>query len=507
MTDTPIDLPVGLRWVKLVCRLGRLVTDSAADVDAYPDLLPVGGTLTLTATPARVRIQEADGQWRSVDVAGRTYTIRADGELVDNEGRVGVYIPDPASLLVEPQGYAITAVVKPTGGKEWRVTVAGSTVLPDVVDLVAVSSVGSVSPNVTASFDARLYALEQGSGVDVSQAVEDYLTANPPAGSGSGVTATDTPTAPAEGESASYLVTSAVSWPAGLVWSTDPDGGTAPTITGTALVSLFTVDGTTRAIMGATFPAIPDTTAPSIPTGLTATATGSTTVNLAWSASTDAVGVTGYEYRIGSGSAVDAGAGLTETVTGLTASTLYSFTVRAYDAAGNRSDWSTAATVTTDAPPADTTNPTPGTLAASAITDTGFTLTVTGASDETALHAEPYAFSTDNGATYSAWQASNVYAASGLDPETEHTCAHQVRDAALNVATGSSIPVTTEAASGPTGVLFSDDFNRADGALGSDWVAPRSTGEVVSNQAAIVYPNSQSHIIYTAAADRASTLR
>ena len=182
MTEpTPIDLPVGLRWVKLVCRLGTLVTDSAADADAHPDLLPVGGTLTLAASPSRVRIQEDDGRWRSVEVAGRTYTIRADGELVDNEGRVGVWIPDPASLLVEPQGYAITAVVKPTGGTEWRVTVGGGTVLPDVVDLVAVSSVGPVAPSVTASVDARLYALETGGGVDVSQIVEDYLVANPPA--------------------------------------------------------------------------------------------------------------------------------------------------------------------------------------------------------------------------------------------------------------------------------------------------------------------------------------
>ena len=61
---TPLDLPVGLRWVKLVCRLGQLVTDSAADVDAHPDLLPVKGTLTLTASPSRVRVQEADGRWR-----------------------------------------------------------------------------------------------------------------------------------------------------------------------------------------------------------------------------------------------------------------------------------------------------------------------------------------------------------------------------------------------------------------------------------------------------------
>ena len=92
-----------------------------------------------------------------------------------------------------------------------------------------------------------------------------------------------------------------------------------------------------------------DVVAPTTPTGLTATAASSTSVNLAWTASTDAVGVTGYEYRIDGGTAVDAGAGVAETVTGLTASTEYDFEVRAYDAAGNRSGWSSVATETTDA--------------------------------------------------------------------------------------------------------------------------------------------------------------
>ena len=96
-------------------------------------------------------------------------------------------------------------------------------------------------------------------------------------------------------------------------------------------------------------------------------------------------------------------------------------------------------------PPPDTTLPTPGTLAAPAIMSSGFTLTVTGASDETALHATPYAFSTDNGDTYSAWQASNVYAASGLTAETPYACIHKVRDAAGNVATGTAITTTTTA--------------------------------------------------------------
>lgn len=98
----------------------------------------------------------------------------------------------------------------------------------------------------------------------------------------------------------------------------------------------------------------PDITAPTVPTGLDAVATSDTTISLSWNASTDAVGVTGYRYRIGGGTPVDAGAGTTEVVSGLTASTSYTFEVSAYDAAGNHSGWSTPDSATTDADPAET---------------------------------------------------------------------------------------------------------------------------------------------------------
>ena len=175
-----------------------------------------------------------------------------------------------------------------------------------------------------------------------------YPGSSAPAGASSAITADDTPAAPAEGESASYFVTSAVVWPAGLVWSTDPDGGVAPGITVSALVSLFTVGGVTYAVSGATFPEPPDTIAPSIPANLTATAASELSIALAWDPSTDNVAVTGYEYSIDGGAAVDAGAGIAKIVNSLAPSTLYSFTVRAYDDAGNRSDWSSAASATTD---------------------------------------------------------------------------------------------------------------------------------------------------------------
>ncbi|GIH23314.1 hypothetical protein Aph01nite_16240 [Acrocarpospora phusangensis] len=89
-----------------------------------------------------------------------------------------------------------------------------------------------------------------------------------------------------------------------------------------------------------------DTTAPSVPGNLRSTGTTATSVSLAWNASTDNVGVTGYEvYRGGTQVATVTGTGHTDT--GLTAATSYTYTVRARDAAGNRSAASTAVTVQT----------------------------------------------------------------------------------------------------------------------------------------------------------------
>ena len=90
----------------------------------------------------------------------------------------------------------------------------------------------------------------------------------------------------------------------------------------------------------------PDTQAPSNPTNLTASNVADTTVDLSWNASTDNVGVTGYDVYQG---ATNLGtvAGTTAQVTGLTANTSYTFSVRAKDAAGNESGASNSVNVTT----------------------------------------------------------------------------------------------------------------------------------------------------------------
>ncbi|SNR22803.1 glycosyl hydrolase family 18 protein [Actinomadura mexicana] len=90
-----------------------------------------------------------------------------------------------------------------------------------------------------------------------------------------------------------------------------------------------------------------DTEAPSAPSGLRSTGRTATSVSLAWNASTDNVGVTGYDVYNGSTRAASV-TGTSTTVGGLSAKTAYAFTVRARDAAGNTSPASAPVSVTTD---------------------------------------------------------------------------------------------------------------------------------------------------------------
>ena len=102
-----------------------------------------------------------------------------------------------------------------------------------------------------------------------------------------------------------------------------------------------------------------DTTAPSTPANLTASAASASQINLSWSASTDNVGVTGYQvFR--NGTLVGSPSTNSFSDTGLSASTAYSYTVKARDAAGNTSASSNTASATTQAgsttPPPTTTS-------------------------------------------------------------------------------------------------------------------------------------------------------
>jgi hypothetical protein len=99
------------------------------------------------------------------------------------------------------------------------------------------------------------------------------------------------------------------------------------------------------------FSPAPDTTPPTAPTGLRVTATGNTSVSLAWTAATDAVGVVAYDVDA-NGSLVGSTAATSFVATGLSPGTRSTFAVVARDAAGNRSGRSAAVSATTAADPA-----------------------------------------------------------------------------------------------------------------------------------------------------------
>jgi len=96
-----------------------------------------------------------------------------------------------------------------------------------------------------------------------------------------------------------------------------------------------------------TAPAPPsgDTTAPSVPSGLTATATSASSLSLSWTASTDNVGVAGYQiFRNGALLGTTAVPAYTDA--SCSPATFYLYWIKAFDAAGNFSATATVSAIT-----------------------------------------------------------------------------------------------------------------------------------------------------------------
>ncbi len=91
-----------------------------------------------------------------------------------------------------------------------------------------------------------------------------------------------------------------------------------------------------------------DTQAPATVTGVTVSGKTSSSISLAWNASTDNVGVTAYNVYM-NGSLQTTTSSTSTTISGLTPSTTYSFYVVAKDAAGNSSSNSSTISGTTNA--------------------------------------------------------------------------------------------------------------------------------------------------------------
>ncbi|MDP2877646.1 MAG: fibronectin type III domain-containing protein [Holophaga sp.] len=188
-----------------------------------------------------------------------------------------------------------------------------------------------------------------------------------------------------------------------------------------------------------------DTQAPSVPSGLAAYHINATHLKLSWVTSTDNVGVMGYRiFR--NGTQVGTSATNSFKDTGLMASTRYSFTVAAYDAAGNISPQSAArsqVTASTD----DTTPPTaPTNLAAIEVQATGLVLTWTASTDSN--YVQRY-YVYRNGAVVGN-SGSPFFGDTGLTASTAYTYTVTAEDSAGNVSQTSAEKRVTTPIHAPT---------------------------------------------------------
>ncbi|MEU0572513.1 glycosyl hydrolase family 18 protein [Nonomuraea sp. NPDC005983] len=192
-----------------------------------------------------------------------------------------------------------------------------------------------------------------------------------------------------------------------------------------------------------------DTTAPSVPGNLRSTGVTSSSVSLAWNASTDNVGVTGYDVFRG-GTLVTTVTGTSYTDSGLSASTSYTYAVRARDAAGNVSGNSNSVTATTSGGGGgDTTAPSvPGNLRSTGVTSSSVSLAWNASTDNVGVTG----YDVFRGGTLVTTVTGTSYTDSGLSASTSYTYAVRARDAAGNVSGNSgSVTATTSGGGGGGG--------------------------------------------------------
>jgi parallel beta-helix repeat protein len=215
-----------------------------------------------------------------------------------------------------------------------------------------------------------------------------------------------------------------------------------------------------------------DTTPPSDPTNLQATAVSSNRVDLTWTASTDNVGVTAYDIYRNASFLTSVGAVTTHSDTTVSPNTTYSYQVRARDAAGNPSGLSNTDTVTTPAA-ADTTPPSdPTNLQATAVSSNRVDLTWTASTDNVGVTAYDIyrnaSFLTSVGAV-------TTHSDTTVSPNATYSYQVRARDAAGNPSGLSNTDTVTTPAAGAA--LFSDGFETGNF---SNWTT--NTGLVAQQQ-------------------------
>ena len=193
---------------------------------------------------------------------------------------------------------------------------------------------------------------------------------------------------------------------------------------------------------------VPDTIPPTVPKELKATPMTSNRVNLSWTASTDNVGVTFYRIERCQGSGCTTFALITSVTapattyinTGLLVNTTYQYRIRAVDAAGNPSGYSTtvSATVTDTTLPAKPTG-----LTATAPTNSQINLSWTASTDNVGVSRyrveRCQGSACANFAQMIASPTGTTYSDTGRLPNTWYRYRVRAQDAAGNLSLYSSI--------------------------------------------------------------------
>ncbi|WP_062057100.1 fibronectin type III domain-containing protein [Aquimarina longa] len=179
---------------------------------------------------------------------------------------------------------------------------------------------------------------------------------------------------------------------------------------------------------------VTDTEAPSVPSNLVASNVQETSLSLSWNASTDNVGVTGYDVYQGD-VLITSVSGTSYGVTGLTANTKYEFKVQAKDAAENVSGFSTIVSVTT-LESKDTEAPSvPSNLVVSNVQETSLSLSWNASTDN--IGVTGYDVYQDDVLITSV--SGTSYDVAGLTANTKYEFKVQAKDAAGNISGFSTI--------------------------------------------------------------------
>ncbi|UKS24777.1 S8 family serine peptidase [Paenibacillus sp. HWE-109] len=249
----------------------------------------------------------------------------------------------------------------------------------------------------------------------------------------------------------------------------------------------------------------PDTAPPTAPSGLKISGSTANSVTLSWTASTDNVGVAGYDIYQGAmlvGSVN--GATTTFTVAGLTANTTYSFSVKSKDGSGNLSAASGAINAIID-----TLAPTvPSNVVTSGKTNSTITLTWTASTDNVGIAG----YDIYQGAMFvgSVNGATTTFTVAGLTANTTYSFSVKSKDGSGNLSAASgtiNAIIDTLAPTDPSNVVISGKTNNTTTLI---WTASTDnvgvTGYDIYNGSTLAGSVNGSTTMYTVTGLSANTL-